>query len=355
VSPISAVTLTAVALAGPALVYVAWPLARRRADGSVPPDEERIALDAEKVDALRALRELMADREAGHLPDAGFAAELNRHEARAAAVLRRLDALPPSISGAARAAAGVPLAPVPWTRRPAVLGILAVGILVFGVALGVLVTRQTTPAPPMTSMTPTASTTEEARVPGGPPLADPPGDLASPGPGPGSGGPPRPLPPEMLRGMLRAARGSLEAGRYQEAIAAYQAILKRDPRNVDAITHLGLILAIAGHADGALEAFERALAIDGDYLEALWYKGSVLADAKRDDAGAIVAWERFSRVAQGGPNREQALTRIREARTRLASGGPAPPSSGTAPSPAPGTGAGGPAGPATPGPGRTKR
>ena len=58
-----------------------------------------------------------------------------------------------------------------------------------------------------------------------------------------AGGAPRPLPKEMLEGMLQAAHASLDAGRYQEAIAAYTAVLKRDPQNVNAITHLGVILA----------------------------------------------------------------------------------------------------------------
>src|SRR5262249_9461488 len=136
-------------------------------------------------------------------------------------------------------------------------------------------------------------------VPGIPGSPQGPGSSGEPGrpgaPGDSTGtGTVRPLPPEMLQGMLQAARASLEAGRYQEAIAAYKAILKRDHTNVDAITHLGLILAMAGHADGALEAFDRALAIDSDYLEALWYKASVLTEAKRDDRAAIAIWERFS-------------------------------------------------------------
>src|SRR4029077_20677629 len=86
--------------------------------------------------------------------------------------------------------------------------------------------------------------------------------------------PGKPLPPEMLRGMLQAARSSLAQGRYSEAIAAYQAVLKRDPNNVDATTHLGLLLAVGGgpeHADRALEIFDRALAIDPNYLPALLY------------------------------------------------------------------------------------
>src|SRR5256886_13264130 len=69
--------------------------------------------------------------------------------------------------------------------------------------------------------------------------------------------------------MLQAARASLFEGRYGEAIAAYQAVLKRDPKNVDALTHLGLIVAIGGHADTALETLDRALAIDPTYPPAL--------------------------------------------------------------------------------------
>jgi cytochrome c-type biogenesis protein CcmH/NrfG len=53
--------------------------------------------------------------------------------------------------------------------------------------------------------------------------------------------------------------------RYQEAIAAYQAVLKRDPRNVDAMTHLALIVAMGGHADAALETL-RSMAVSTSFL-----------------------------------------------------------------------------------------
>lgn len=82
--------------------------------------------------------------------------------------------------------------------------------------------------------------------------------------------------------MLDAARQSLFAGRYQEAIAAYQAVLKRDPKNVDAITHMGLILATGGHSDQALEAFQKATTIDPNYPPAYLYRGQVLYEMKQD-------------------------------------------------------------------------
>src|SRR5262249_58761681 len=113
-------------------------------------------------------------------------------------------------------------------------------------------------------------------------------------------GPGQPIPPEMLRGMLQAARQSLSEGRYNEAIAAYEAVVKRDPKNVDATTHRGLILAIGGgpeHADRALEIFDRALAIDPSYLLALLYRGQLLYEVKHDVAGAVRSWEKFLALA----------------------------------------------------------
>jgi tetratricopeptide (TPR) repeat protein len=174
-------------------------------------------------------------------------------------------------------------------------------LLVFGVVLGLLVSRFSGPAPPEPDM---AAVPREA-----PPSAAPPGAAG--------GGPPRPIPKEMLEGMLKAAHASLDAGRYQEAIAAYTAVLRRQPQNVDAITHLGVILALAGHQTEALEAFDRALAIDPDYAHALWDKAGV-QEARQDHAGALATLQHFVRVAPPGADRDRAQERIREARARLA-------------------------------------
>jgi cytochrome c-type biogenesis protein CcmH/NrfG len=116
--------------------------------------------------------------------------------------------------------------------------------------------------------------------------------------------------------MLDAARASLAQGRYGEAIAAYQAVLKRDPKNVEAMTHLGLIVALGGHADAAPETFDRALAIDPSYPPALLYLGQVLYEAKRDTAGAVRSWEKFLAVVPTGEDHERVKGLIAEARAR---------------------------------------
>jgi tetratricopeptide (TPR) repeat protein len=302
------VALLALALALPALALTAWPLvARPREARAAPADAERAGLETEKFVALRALRELELDRQAGQIGEQDYAEARARYEAQAAEVLRRLDALGPPPVSPARPRMPTRGATMPWTRQPAVLGATGAGLLAFGVALGLLVARYTAPAP-------------SSMGPGDAPL-----EAASPTPGPEAppasteGAPPRPLPKEVLEGMLRAAHSSLDAGRYQEAIAAYKAVLRRDPRNVEAITHLGVILAIAGHQAEALDAFDRALAIDPDYAHALWDKAGVL-ESRGDYPGAVTALEHFVRLVPAGPDHDQAQARIRAARARLAAG-----------------------------------
>jgi tetratricopeptide (TPR) repeat protein len=306
------IALLTFALVAPALAFAAWPILRRdRRPGAAPAlaDDERAELENEKVIALRALRELELDRVAGHVSDEDYRNLYARYEADAIAVLRRLDALGPATRAAPTPAPVAGLA-TPWTRQPVTLGAMGAALLVFGVVLGLLVSRYSTPMPPEPGMT---TARPEA------PPAMPPGSSTSGTGGSGSGGAPRPLSKEMLEGMLRAAHASLDAGRYQEAIAAYTAILRRDPRNVDAITHFGVILAHAGHETEALEAFDRALAIDPNYPHALWDKAGVL-EARQDHAGAVATLERFVRVAPAGPDRDRAQQRLRDARARLAAG-----------------------------------
>jgi tetratricopeptide (TPR) repeat protein len=308
------VVVVAVVIGVPALVFVLWPLLGRdrlrRTFLPLPPDR-RQELDADKRVALAAIRELEFEHAAGHVSDADFAELRARYEGEAAAILTELDRLgpaepapPPPTPTVARRSA--------W-RHPAALATAAVLLVVFGIAVGAGIVRYTEPDPmagqPQTGSRPLAVLPRET-----PGAMDAPSAANAPAVAPG-----KPLPPEMLRGMLQAARSSLAEGRYSEAIAAYQAILKRDPNNVDATTHLGLILALGGgpdHADRALEIFDRALAIDPTYLPALLYRGQVLYETKGDVAGAVRSWEKFVALAPPGEDRDRVAKLIREAKAK---------------------------------------
>lgn len=303
----SGVVVAAVAIAVPALAWTLWPLLRRDPASArwlaVPPDDREMLLERKRA-ALVALRELDFEHESRHVSDADYADLRARYEAEAAAVLTALDRLD------AAAPARPPARPVASTatrgRRHALLvGAGAAALVMFGIVIGAGITRHT--APDSTEGVPPGS-----RPPTNAPIMPP--AMAMPPGGSTGGGAPRPVPPEVLRGMLQAARASLFGGRYGEAIAAYQAVLKRDPTNVDAMTHLGLIVAIGGHADAALETFAKALAIDPSYAPALLYRGQVLLESKRDVAGAIADWEKFIVLTPPGEDRERVKKMIADAR-----------------------------------------
>jgi cytochrome c-type biogenesis protein CcmH/NrfG len=297
-------------LAVPAAAFTLWPLLRARERPAallrLPADAREQLLEAKRV-ALRALRELEFEHAAGHISDTDYAGLRARYEAEAAETLRALDALrpepaPPPPPLVVREARG-------W-RHPVALAAAAVALVVFGVGLGVGLVRYTEPdqmagAPPPGSRplasfdAPSAATPSAANAPRGP------------------------LTPQMLEGMLEAARASLFAGRYTEAIAAYQAVLKRDPDNVDALTHMGLIAAVAARGehgpemvDRALGLFDRALTLSPDYPPALLYRGQVLYEMKNDAPGAIRSWERFVKVVPAGDDRARVERLIAEAKAR---------------------------------------
>jgi len=304
------ITLIA-AIVVPALVIVLWPLLGGRPGAAAPSpgrasDDRRLELDEEKAALYRALRELEFDHDAGHLSDPDFQSLRERYESRAGVLITELDllrggpemapALPQPRTAALRAER------VSWTRQPATFAAGAVVLVIFGVIIGVnagrFTERDETFTPP------------GARIP-------------VPGPPPSPVGPPtvrlepgKPIPPEMLAGMLQAARQSLFEGRYSEAIAAYQAVLKRDERNVDAMTHLGLIVAVGGHADSALETFDKALKIDSKYVPAYLYRGQVLYEQKQDYVGAVAAWERFMALVPKGEDRDRVAELVARARSK---------------------------------------
>ena len=302
-----------VVIALPALAFILWPLLRKGTTpgGILPiPQDRRNELNEEKRAIYRALKELEFDHQAGHLSPDDYAELSARYEGQAARVLKEQDALPPRREKAEPVGAKrepIPAAPRSWTRRPVTLIASAVVLVIFGLTLGLGVARYTEP--------------DKTMVPEGGRLPVPVETPQMPGPMPAAD-PSKPISPEVFRGMLDAAHQALDAGQYQQAIAAYQAVLKRNPKNVEAITHLGVILATAGHDDSALEAFDKALAIDPKYAHAWWDKAHLLYEKKQDYKGAIQAFEKFVALIPSGEDHDRALKMIQDAKGRLSKSKP---------------------------------
>ena len=87
-------------------------------------------------------------------------------------------------------------------------------------------------------------------------------------------------------GLARAAALHRD-GRLTEAVAAYRALLRADPESAGIWHNMGVALAETGDPAGAIEAFDRALALRADYLHAHANRGGALQSLGRHaDAAA---------------------------------------------------------------------
>lgn len=122
--------------------------------------------------------------------------------------------------------------------------------------------------------------------------------------------------------QLKRAHEALDQGRLDEARQAYQRILARDPRNVEAITHIGSVLYQEGRIDDALTKVEEALRIDPTYVHAQWDRTQYLFHGKRDFLAAAKAAEEFLKVVPEGPDADNVRKLMAEARQQGVKGIP---------------------------------
>ena len=109
---------------------------------------------------------------------------------------------------------------------------------------------------------------------------------------------------------------ALDQGRLDEARRVYARVLAREPKNVEAITHVGSVLYAEGNVDAALAKVEEALRLEPRYLHALWDRTQYLFHGKRDYAAAVKAAEAFLAVVPSGPDADNVRKLLAEARQK---------------------------------------
>jgi tetratricopeptide (TPR) repeat protein len=87
--------------------------------------------------------------------------------------------------------------------------------------------------------------------------------------------------------LLAQARNSLSNGKALDAVKAYDAVLRSDPQNAEALAYRGWVLKLAGLPDKGLESIDRAIAADPSYPDAHFFRGMILKQDKLDPAGAV--------------------------------------------------------------------
>ena len=238
----------------------------------------RAQLVRESIRLADELKELEFDFQSGKLSQADYAALTSEVEGKQAVVLQQLSSLPPEPSVKAPAK-------IQSSRRQERPGRtrfqgwqLATGgafLLLFGLALGVLLTQSLRPR-----------TSEQDSITG-----------------------------DFLTGTTRgnAATGSdLEEGKrafakqdFPKAIEAFKKVLAADPNQAEAHSYMGMILIQAGHADGAMMAFDRALAQAPNFPMALWGKGMILYREKKDYDRARVVLQQLLQLIPPGEDKTE--------------------------------------------------
>jgi tetratricopeptide (TPR) repeat protein len=120
--------------------------------------------------------------------------------------------------------------------------------------------------------------------------------------------------------LLQFAHVMLDQGDLAEARRMYDRVLAREPRNPEAITHLGALLYREGHVDQALAKVDEALRTDPRYVHALWDRAEYLFHGKQDYAAAVQAAEAFLTVVPSGPDAETIKRLMAEARQQTGLG-----------------------------------
>jgi Flp pilus assembly protein TadD len=109
------------------------------------------------------------------------------------------------------------------------------------------------------------------------------------------------MPPQPTASdLLQAAVACHQAGQLAEARRLYERLLRREPRDPNALNLLGVVLASTGEITRAIQLMRRALSVFPDFPDALSNLGKALLDSNQPEASRL-SLERALRLAPEDP------------------------------------------------------
>lgn len=254
------------------------------------------ALPEEQAGLSAELEEIDFDFHSGRLSEADYKEIRRELEDQAAAIQKKIESQPSPALSERHAIHSAGAAPTRSAnagrggahRRNWQLVAGGLFLLLFGITLGVYLSK---------SLRPRASEQDTMT-----------GDFLT-GTGPGGVGASS---ENDLGSFLARGRASFARQEWPQAIDAFKNALAIDPNHSEAHTYMGFILAQAGHAEGALLAFDRALSSDANFPPALWGKGMLLYRVKEDLPAARQTLEKLVSIMQPGPEREEVQKTVAE-------------------------------------------
>ncbi|MGH7827962.1 MAG: cytochrome c-type biogenesis protein CcmH [Candidatus Binatia bacterium] len=244
------------------------------------PDGLRSQLLRERGRLVAETKELEFDFQCDKLSEADYTSLRSELETKAAAIARQLESLPtpttpPLEEGKAPRPAPKKSADARGRFRRWQLVAGGTFLLIFGVTVGVLLTN---------SLRPRTSAQDSLT-----------GDFLT---GTSSGS-------SDMTSLLNEGKAAFANQDWPKAIETFKKVLAADPNHPEAHSYMGFILVQAGHGDGALTAFEKALSIAPNLPMALWGKGMVLYREKQDYQGAREVLGRLVQILPAGEDRSE--------------------------------------------------
>jgi cytochrome c-type biogenesis protein CcmH len=262
------------------------PLAEEFPQPDLDDDSQKARLVREQARLRNEIADLEFDFQAGKLSEADYVALKRQIEAKAASVVQEISSLPPEpVAKPTRRAASASIrqrqsSSAPLQRWKIIAG--GTFLLAFGLVLGVMLTKA---ARPRGSENDTIT-----------------GDFLT---GTASGS-------SEVRAALDEGKQAFEKQDFPKAIEAFKKVLANEPNNPEAHSYMGFILVQAGHGDGALMAFDKALSQAPNFPMALWGKGMVLYQDKKDYTGARQVFERLLNLIPPGEERNEVVKVLAE-------------------------------------------
>ena len=105
-----------------------------------------------------------------------------------------------------------------------------------------------------------------------------------------------------------------DLGRYQNALDAYEQSLKLKPMNPGVSTDAATCYHNIGQDDKAIALLDEVLQFSPNFSQALYNKGVILINGKRDTAAGIAVWEELLRTNPNFPQRAELEAQIRQYR-----------------------------------------
>lgn len=128
--------------------------------------------------------------------------------------------------------------------------------------------------------------------------------------------------PEVIDMRLAMANRYVEEGDYGAAARHYTVALEQQPDNVEALAHFSWLLLQLDEVSEALRYVDRALALDPEHQEALWFKANIELYGKSDPDAALAVLEQLQqRDDLEDTVRDQVDSLVTVARERQEAGG----------------------------------